>query len=267
MSGKYFKFVRLTILKIKMKKIIFYTIAAFLSVSCFKNITYTSMYHLLASFEYEQETVKWHADSTYYAGSEYLGLTWNDDLVFCHSVDDNNDFNGGFRLSCLEGLIRPEGELESDAELDKTWRVYAPKNNVKNAYSVFCFGSRIPKSHIRFLTSKYGTCTMSACYVTNTAKVADEVKRNFQRGDKLTLTAIGYLNSQETARTSIDMADYTLFDKNGEQKDSIISDWTKFDLSKLGTVDEVRFEMTSGMRSTSKYFCLDNLVCLINLEY
>lgn len=249
-----------------MKKVLFYVIVAFLSVSCFKDISYISMYHLLATFEYQNPSVQWYKDSTYYAGPEYVGLMWNNDLAFCHSVDEfSGDFRGGFRLSCLEGLIRPEGESESDAELDKTWRVHAPKD--ENAYSVFWFGSRVPKSHIRFLTYNYGTCTMNSCYVTNTALVAEEVKKNFRRGDKLTLTAVGYLNSKETARTSIEMADYTLYDKNGVQKDSIVSNWTKFDLSKLGTVDDVRFEMTAGMRSIPLYFCLDNLVCLINLEY
>ena len=248
-----------------MKKILFYIITAFMAASCFGNINYTSMYHLVASFEYDKTLFEWNKDSTYYAGPDYLGLIWGDDLAFCHNVDENSDFQGGFRLSCLEGLIRENGPLESDEELSKTWRVYAPK--AKNTYQVFWFGSRVPKSHVRFLTSAYGTCTMNVCYVTNTAKVAEEIKSRFQRDDKLTLTAIGYLNAQETGRASIELADYSLFDKNGEPKDSIVSNWTSFDLTKLGTVDEVRFEMTSGMRSISKYFCLDNMVSVVNLEY
>ena len=250
-----------------MKKILFYIIAAFLSVSCFKNLTYSSTYHLYTTFEYDGSSITWRPDSTYYANYEYVGLGWANDLVYCHRVDENNDFLGGFRLSALEGLIREdvEGELETDAALDKTWRVHAPKG--KNNYGVFWFGSRVPLSHIQFLTSSYGTCTMKGCYVCNTAKVAEEIKETFERGDKLTLKAIGYLKSQQTGSAEIALADYSLFDKNGAQKDSIFSNWTPFDLSALGSVDEVRFEMTSGNKSVSKYFCLDNLVSVISLEY
>ena len=248
-----------------MKRILFYIIAAFLSVSCFKNITYTSMYHLYTTFEYEGDGLEWRADSTYYASSEYVGLGWAKDLVYTHRVNSDGDFQGGFRLSCLEGLIREGGESESDATLDKTWRVHAPKG--KNNYAVFWFGTSVPLSHVQFLTSMYGTCTMNTCYVTNTAKVADEIKEKFGRGDKLILKATGYLNMKETGSTEIALADYTLLDKNGAQKDSIVSTWTKFDLSTLGSVDEVRFEMSSGDKSISRYFCLDDLVCLINLEY
>ena len=250
-----------------MKRILFYIIAAFLSVSCFKNITYNSTYHLYTNFEYEGDGVKWRADSTFYLTSEYVGFGWGNDLVYTHKVDEFGDFQGGFRLSCLEGLIREDvnGELESDAALDKTWRVYAPK--AKNNYAVFWFGTSIPLSHVQFLTSMYGTCTMNACYVTNTAKVADEIKETFGRGDKLILKATGYLNMKETASAEIALADYTLYDKNGAQKDSIVSTWTKFDLNKLGSVDEVRFEMSSGDKQISKYFCMDDFVCLIKLEY
>lgn len=250
-----------------MKKILFYIIAAFLSVSCFKNLTYSSTYHLYTTFEYDGSSITWRPDSTYYANYEYVGLGWANDLVYCHRVDENNDFLGGFRLSALEGLIREdvEGELESDAILDKTWRVHTRKST--NNYAVFWFGSRVPTSHIQFLTSAYGTCTMKGCYVCNTAKVADEIAEKFERGDKLMLKAIGYRGAQQTGSAEIALADFSLFDKNGAQKDSIVSNWTPFDLSALGEVDEVRFEMTSGNKSVSKYFCLDNLVSVISLEY
>lgn len=250
-----------------MKRILFYIVIAFLTVSCFKDTAYTSRYHLYTTFEYEGNSVAWRQDSTYYAGSDYIGLGWANDLVYAHKVDENNDFMGGFRLSSLGGLIREGVEVapETDADLDKTWRVHALKE--KNNYGVFWFGSRVPLSHIQFLTSMYGTCTMGGCFVCNTAKVAQEVQDKFERGDKLTLKAIGYLKNQQTGSAEIALADYTLLDKNGAPKDSIVSAWTKFDLTKLGVVDEVRFEMSSGNKSIPHYFCLDDLVCVISLEY
>lgn len=84
-----------------MKRILFYIVVAFLTVSCFKDTAYTSRYHLYTTFEYEGNSVAWRQDSTYYAGSDYIGLGWANDLVYAHKVDENNDFMGGFRLSSL----------------------------------------------------------------------------------------------------------------------------------------------------------------------
>ena len=93
------------------------------------------------------------------------------------------------------------------------------------------------------------------------------MKEKFERGDKLTLKATGYLDKKETGSAEIALADYTQNDKSGVPKDSIVSVWTTFDLTKLGTVDEVKFEMQSGDKEISKYFCLDDFLATISLEY
>lgn len=243
-----------------MKKIVFYIIAMASLVSCLNGTSYTSTYKVIASFEYDN--VKFRTDSTYFSSHEELGLGWNY-LGFCHNVDKDGDFRGGFRLSRLEGLIKEE---ENTTPLDLTWRIHSTPG--ANDYMVFWNSSEAPESHVIFLVPTLGTCKMVSCFVCNTAKVAEELKSEYERGDKLTLRAVGYLNKVETGRAEIALADYTQYDKNGAPKDSIVSRWTQFDLTKLGTVDAVKFEMSDlNKKNISEYFCLDNLLAEISLEY
>lgn len=255
-----------------MKKIIIFLFAMISLTACFDGAGYSTVYQIVASFEYEDSDLTYRPDSTYYSSADALGLAWNY-LCFCHKVSQDGDFLGGFRLSQLEGQIKEVKDGDSAAQdpeaapLDMTWRVHNVPH--ENSYMVFYQGLSILNSHMMFyLPSDYsGSCTMKACYVCNTAKVAAEVKEKFERGDKLTLKATGYLDKKETGSAEIALADYTQNDKNGVPKDSIMSVWTTFDLSKLGTVDEVKFEMNSGSKNISKYFCLDDMLASISLEY
>lgn len=252
-----------------MRKILFYIIALTSVVSCLNGTSYSSSYQVLATFDYGD--AKFRSDSTFYVSAENIGIGWNY-LAFCHKVDASGDFLGGFRLSCLEGQIKenadgtaPQAEGEA-LPLDMTWRV----NTVPEAnnYMVFWDSGDMPESHILFMNPTNGKCTMALCYVCNTAKVAEEVKSKFERGDKLILKATGFLAKSETGSAEIALADYTQNDKNGTPKDSIMSRWTQFDLEKLGMVDEVRFEIIDeNNKILSKYFCLDNLSASISLEY
>ena len=107
---------------------------------------------------------------------------------------------------------------------------------------------------------------MKLCQVTNTGKVAEEIASKFQRGDKLTLVATGYKDGQMTGKAEFELADYTQNDKSGQPKDSIVSKWTNFDLSALQVVDKINFALVST-KSIPMYFCLDNVVADIAIEY
>lgn len=237
--------------------------------SCFDTVN-SETYTLLASFEYGS-SLKLRADSTYYA-AEGFGIGYNY-LVFCHNVDpDTKEFRGGFRISALEGQIRPvEDEADEQtkasdvvAPLDMTWRAHSIPG--KNTYMVYSMSQDRPTDDVEFLMAKSGTCTMQSCMVTNTTKVAEEIAGKFERGDKLVLKAIGYKDGKQTGTAEIALADYTQNDKTGQPKDSIVSRWTTFDLSALQTVDKVRFELESG-KSVQKYFCLDSMIASIAIEY
>lgn len=97
------------------------------------------------------------------------------------------------------------------------------------------------------------------CYVTNAAYAytsmlnGDDYSKKFGEDDWFLLTATGYLNNQAGQQAEFYLA------KDG----TIVSDWQYFDLSALGTVDEIHFTLSSsdtgawGM-NTPAYFCMDN---------
>lgn len=243
-----------------MRRFFILLIAALAAVSCFKG-TYSESYKLFANFEYGSR-VNFGKDSTYYEKNS-LGLGWNYDLAFYYKLNETDqDFMGGFRLSCLEGQIRTSG---APSELDMTWRVHAPVE--KNTYLVYYMSGYEPDCAIEYLNPTYGKCTPVSCLIANTGKVAEEVAAKFERGDRMTLTATGYLGGSVTGSAEIALADYTLYDKVGAQKDSIVSRWTSFDLSKLGQVDKVKFDIAVPEgKNVSKYFCLDGLTADIVVE-
>jgi hypothetical protein len=240
--------------------------------SCFKS-NYSESYQLVANFEYGK-VLELRKDSTYFA-AEGFGIGFNY-LVFCHDIDmTTKEYKGGFRISALEGQIRPVKEEENDSEhvdsdevapLDMVWRAHSVPG--VNTYMVYYMSQNRPEYDIEFLMPTNGTCVMKACHVTNTAKVAEEIATKFVRGDKMTLKAIGYKDGKETGVAEIALADFTQNDKAGQPKDSIVSRWTTFDLSKLAAVDKVRFEIEMlGESDVQKYFCLDNLIADIAIEY
>lgn len=240
---------------------------AFALTSCF-DYTNSESYTLVANFEYGSDLTL-RPDSTYYAEKGF-GIGYNY-LAFCHNVDPSNyEFLGGFRVSAKQGIYDPEPKEEETETpqnvntLDMIWRAHSIKG--ANTYMVYYMSAQRPTADVEFLLPTIGTCTMKMCQVTNTAKVAEEIVTNFQRGDKLTLIATGYLNGQMTGTSEIELADFTQNDKSGQPKDSIVSKWTNFDLSALKTIDKINFALVST-KSVSQYFCLDNMVADIAIEY
>ena len=76
-----------------------------------------------------------------------------------------------------------------------------------------------------------------------------------------TLTLSGFNGGVEEGTVNFYLADY----RGTTTSDYIVYQWTHVDFSQLGTVDELRFTMTSsdneefGM-NTPAYFAMDNLV-------
>lgn len=99
----------------------------------------------------------------------------------------------------------------------------------------------------------------TGCYVTNSAYAytsmleGDDYSKKFDETDWFLLTATGYLAGNTTGNCEIYLA------KDGE----IMCDWNYFDLSSLGTVDQIHFTLSSsdtgqwGM-NTPAYFCIDD---------
>ena len=262
-------------------KLVGAVVFAFALTSCLDS-NYSQSYSLIANFEYGNN-VKFRADSTYYAEGAYaIGYNY---LAFCHTVDQaTQEFQGGFRLSALKGQVRPEKVEDADSDqtpesqvagehlpLGNTWRVHAAPS--VNSYMVYQMSSSAPEYGIEFLLPTNGSCMIKSCLVANTAAVAEEITRKFERGDRLILKATGYKDGKETKTAEINLADYTQNDKTGQPKDSIVSRWTTFDLSALQVVDKVKFDLVCERNTNEspltiqKYFCMDYMVADITINY
>ena len=140
----------------------------------------------------------------------------------------------------------------------------AVKDTVNNnSYMVFYQNpdsSKMPEHDVLFMIQENGACQAQVCYVNNTSYVAYKAAQTFAPGDRITLTATGYLKGAKTGEASMMLADFSA------QKDSIVSKWTAFDLTKLGVFDAVDFNVASTNEEVPAYFCMDNFAAQITIS-
>ncbi len=239
-----------------MKKVFYVIIIAALAVSCLGSGPSTRQkYTLDVDFEYVDNLFL--TDSVRFDNEHGVGIGYVD-FVFYHKLNpDKTKVLGGFAVSRLKGSGYEQGRND--------FRVNSGRGlNGSPTYAVFKYdktGAGMPAHDVEFMNLSYGTCGILGFYVNNTAEVVDSVKANFVDGDRLTLKAVGYLNGAKTGEAQINLAEYTT------QKDSIIVNWTPFDLYKLGQVQYVEFEMISTKENVPTSFCMDDMLASIVLEY
>ena len=245
-----------------MKRLFFIFSIVLMVSSCFKDgPTTTRSYTLTATFEYTSDVYQkeFGADSIYFDVKGGTGFQFND-LVFYHNVDTlSAEFNGGLLMSYLD---IPKSEVTEG--LENQYRVHSIKGLDKNTFLVFHQEedpSLMPKNEMEFIWDQYGTCVMAACFVNNTVEVVDSLRANFELGDRLVLKATGWLGGQKTGEAEINLADFSA------TKDSIVTKWTVFDLSKLGSVKYVDFSLYSSKENIPLNVCLDNITASIDLAY
>lgn len=245
-----------------MKRIFLFSAILLSAVSCFKNTGWSESYTLRVTFEYPNEVYDMYfsADSLYYE-EDGDGFSWGGTALAYKNKTSGKNFLGGFLLSCQKGLT---GVNEGDEHIDLTWRPDSPAGAYDSrTYVVFYDNpdeNMMPDKDMIFMQSYYGTCGMQSCMVNNTALVTKKIRENFTLGDRLVLKATGYSGGDKTGEAELMLADFS------PQKDSVVSTWTKFDLSKLGSVEYVDFEVISSKESVPGYFCMDEVVANIALE-
>lgn len=255
-----------------MKRIFNYLLIAFLAtisfVSCFPETDYTHSAVVTANFEYTD--VKFDSDSIFFKSVFGDGIGWGT-LGFFHKIDTVNwIFEGGALLSCQEGTLYDPADMNALSKNDSLvfaqdrYRVNSVKDTVNNnAYLVYYMNpdpDKMPKHDVEFLVESNGVCLAQQCYVNNTAYVAYKVAQTFQPGDRLTLKATGYLKGTKTGEASMHLADFSA------QKDSIVSTWTAFDLTKLGSFDVIDFEVLSTKEEVPAYFCMDHFTASVTIS-
>lgn len=104
---------------------------------------------------------------------------------------------------------------------------------------------------VQLLGNARGHYITGAYFTTNTYANL-YIKENYRQGDFLKMTIRGYNNSQFTNSVEITLANYTT---SGLE---IFNDWQWSDLTDLGAVDSITFQMNSSDGSTPFYFAMDN---------
>lgn len=247
-----------------MKRILFFIAATLMLASCSMESTDRRAFPLLATFDYTDvpRDQIFQKDSIFFS-KQYVddknqsALGWGNYIGFFSKLnEDKTNVSGGFILSGFSGKVK-EGSVETPYRSADT-------SIVSNNYLVYLQSkdsSVMPEQDFIFSVPQYGTCTPILCYVTNTTDVVKSVKENFVVGDKMVLSATGYSQGVKTGQTEIVLAEYSAV------RDSVVTRWTQFDLSKLGNVDNIDFEIISSKADVPTYFCLDDFYVYLTLEY
>lgn len=234
----------------------------FASISCLKDSSYTTSGPIMASFEFSNDvyTTYFGADSLFYDAETKLGLSW-DCLAFYHKISEDGEFQGGFLFSYL---AKPEAGAEGMPNNQYRVNCEAPTAGI-NTYAVFVQNpdpTKMPEKDMEFLLKSNGTFVPYACHINNTVAAVDSVKKNFQLGDKFILKAKGLKEGATTGEVQIVLAEKT------HDKDSIMNNWAEIDLSKLGIVDQIDFELSAPEgRNIPKTVCIDNFYGKVSLTY
>lgn len=235
------------------------------AVSCLPPSTHTESGMVVASFEYNINYKEvFGSDSLYFDTEAKIGFFW-DILGFNHNVNkETKEFEGGFLMSYLK---YPSSIIDVNTMPDNKYRVNAIKTPGRtNTYLVFEQTENMPENHMEFLLNQMqgvtGSCVMNYCCVNNTVAVAKAVEENFVIGDKMLLKARGYLAGKPTGTAEILLAE------KSTARDSIMYSWTAFDLSSLGSIDKVNFEivMPEG-KDIPATVCIDEVVTTTTLIY
>ena len=256
----------------KMKKILNHLVVVFFAalsaVSCLPDGDYSQTAVVVATYEYTE--APFDSDSLFYKSDKGLGIGWGT-LGFMHKVDTTSwTFEGGFLLSRQKGTLYDPADTaalsksDSLARVHDLYRVNAVKDTVNNnSYLVFCQNpdsSKMPERDVLFMIEENAAAQAQMCFVNNTSYVAYKAAQTFVPGDRITLTATGYLKGAKTGEVSMLLADFSA------QKDSIVSKWTAFDLTKLGVFDAIDFNVASTREEVPAYFCMDNFAAQVTIS-
>ena len=249
-----------------MKRIILIAFTAVIAFSCsLGGPSYTTKYTDVTTFEYDvtlgvDYAKTFSTDSTYFDAANGIALGWND-LGFYHKVSTiDKSFLGGWKLSYQRPVGEGRDAEHPDGYRPSNYRSMGMHTGTSNkTYAVFCQSydpSDMPERDVRFLQPQYGTCVPVQCWVNNCESVYTAVKESFQTGDKLMLKATGYRGGVQTGNVELQMA----------AADTVIYNWTKLDLSALGSIDAIDFELSCNRSNIPMYFCMDELSARIEIE-
>lgn len=246
-----------------MKKIFILLSAVIATASCISNGSYSQIYVADVTFEFSDPVYANSFKDSLYVMSEGDGFLYMQYPLSFSQKQESGTFQGGFLMSYLKG--EKDGVLERFVADNDAYRVHAETGATgSKTYAVFYDNpveSMMPLHDIEFGYKDVGTFAPYGCYVNNTTLVARKVKEHFTDGDRLVLKATGVKHDGTTVETSITLAEFT------EAKDSVMYNWSVFDLQSLGEVDYVDFDVESTNPAVPAYFCMDGFIGKVSIEY
>ena len=247
------------------KKIALFAITLFVAMSCLDGGSFTTSGNMVAEMEYTGRydyNTLFGTDSLYFdSEGAKVGINWENMYFFYHSVSDDGAFQGGFLLSYLDKPKPETSELSNNK-----YRVNcAVPDNYINTYLVYeknPDASKMPAQGFQFMMASYGTCSMVGCHVNNTVALAEAAVQQLELGEKVLFRATGYKDGTKTASAEI-----VLVEKMSP-KDSVMSNWTQFNLDALKEVDRIDFDLVIPEgRDIPATVCMDNLTGLVTISY
>ena len=232
--------------------------ASVLASSCLSSGGSKSDYVLQASFDgYANEQIfsqYFNSDSVYFA-KQIL----TDEYSCLNSVYEDPIFSGGFCLSAKRDSLNTDKTEISDYSSAGSGAGYRDSD----AYAVYIQNSR-PEYGWQIYLSGFdvGTCNMSGFLINNVSKTIKAIEDSpLQDGDYLTVTVTGYLNGAQGQSVTVDLV------KNTNTTRTVVTSWTEVDLSSIGNVDALKFEVSTNRIDFPESFCLDNLTAKVHVEY
>lgn len=245
-----------------MRRILALTVTAMALVSCLGKTVYSDQFTSFATFEFSNNYGEmFGSDSLFVEQTFKVGFTWTNYLAFGHKVNEaSGEFEGGFMVSYLSVPESGNTELLENNNYRASQTCVSPQ---KNTFVVFSETESMPERHFWFNYTQgeiTGTCMPKSVRVNNSVGVINALKENFQDGDRMTLKVAGYLDGKHTGSAEVRLAEF------GSPKDSIITTWTVLDLSPVGVVDKIDFdiEIPEG-RDVPKVVCMDDFI--VNLSF
>lgn len=187
----------------------------------------------------------------------YYKNTFSDKMgyfIFDNYTSSYKTFGGGFTYTNKSDNKTPgysnnsaivSGGVNSETYLTANTSSFTP--------AIFHFAANVSYNIV-------GMYVTNSTYAYLSMKDGDQFAKKFGDGDWFKLTAIGLdSNNKEIGKVEIYLADFR------DKKSVILDKWTWFDLTSLGKVAQVRFDLSSsdngkyGM-NTPSYFCADAIV-------
>lgn len=212
------------------------------------------------------------ATDSFWNGSDLSGGFTNGNAFFANHFDTTYSTWEGFAYSNMTDTL-------TAGYLNMYSAIAGGGYNASDNYALAgAFGYYGP-TNIKLTGNAEGK-TVDGFYITNNTyaylsmRDGDAVAKQFGGSsgndtDWFKVRVSGYLKGNSTSFVDFYLADYRFSDNS---QDYIINDWTWLDLTSLGDVDSLTFELSStdngswGM-NTPAYFCMDNFTTLEGVGY